>query len=78
MSTIKIYFLGTGTSQGIPVIGSNHSVCLSNDSKDKRLGVSVWVHSEDFSSIFYFLKLSCMLSSCFDISFFVSVVSKIE
>ena len=51
MSAIKIYFLGTGTSQGIPVIGSNHSVCLSNDSKDKRLRVSVWVHSEDFSIV---------------------------
>ena len=43
MQTMKIYFLGTGTSQGIPVIGSNHSVCKSSDSKDKRLRVSVWV-----------------------------------
>lgn len=40
---MKIYFLGTGTSQGIPVIGSNHAVCKSNDSKDKRLRVSVWI-----------------------------------
>ncbi|WP_159779540.1 MBL fold metallo-hydrolase [Flavobacterium sp. 9AF] len=48
---MKVYFLGTGTSQGIPVIGSNHSVCLSNDSKDKRLRVAVWVHSEDFSIV---------------------------
>lgn len=51
MSTIKIYFLGTGTSQGIPVIGSNHSVCLSTDSKDKRLRVAVWVRSDDFSIV---------------------------
>lgn len=51
MSTIKIYFLGTGTSQGIPVIGSNHSVCLSEDSKDKRLRVAVWVYSDDFSIV---------------------------
>ncbi|WP_232622978.1 MBL fold metallo-hydrolase [Pareuzebyella sediminis] len=38
---LKIIFLGTGTSQGIPIIGSNHPVCLSNDPKDKRLRVSV-------------------------------------
>lgn len=51
MEVLNVYFLGTGTSQGIPVIGSNHSVCLSDDSKDKRLRVSVWVYSEDFSIV---------------------------
>lgn len=40
---MKITFLGTGTSQGIPVIGSTHPVCLSNNPKDKRLRVSVLV-----------------------------------
>lgn len=48
---MKIYFLGTGTSQGIPVIGSNHSVCQSNDLKDKRLRVSVWIHDEENSIV---------------------------
>lgn len=48
---MKIYFLGTGTSQGIPVIGSNHSVCLSDNPKDKRLRVSVWIKSDTFSVI---------------------------
>ena len=48
---MKVYFLGTGTSQGIPVIGSKHSVCLSTDLKDKRLRVSVWIHTTDFSII---------------------------
>ncbi len=38
---MKITFLGTGTSQGIPVIGSKHPVCQSSDPKDKRLRVSV-------------------------------------
>ena len=40
---MKINFLGTGTSQGIPVIGSNHPVCLSPDKKDKRLRTSILI-----------------------------------
>ena len=44
---MKITFLGTGTSQGIPVIGSQHPVCLSNNSKDKRLRVSVLIEWDD-------------------------------
>lgn len=38
---MKITFLGTGTSQGIPVIGSKDEVCLSTDQKDKRLRSSL-------------------------------------
>lgn len=38
---LLITFLGTGTSQGIPVIGSRHPVCLSDDQRDKRLRSSV-------------------------------------
>jgi phosphoribosyl 1,2-cyclic phosphate phosphodiesterase len=48
---MNVYFLGTGTSQGIPVIGSQHSVCKSKDSKDKRLRVSVWIYNADFSVV---------------------------
>jgi len=40
-SELTVTFLGTGTSQGIPVIGSYHPVCLSKDPRDKRLRVSV-------------------------------------
>ena len=49
--TVKIYFLGTGTSQGIPVIGSQHSVCFSSDFKDNRLRVSVWIETEKASIV---------------------------
>lgn len=48
---MKVYFLGTGTSQGIPVIGSTDPVCLSSDHKDKRLRVSVWIQCDDESII---------------------------
>lgn len=48
---MKIYFLGTGTSQGIPVIGSHHSVCQSSNPKDKRLRVSVWISWEEHSFV---------------------------
>lgn len=48
---MKITFLGTGTSQGIPVIGSNHPVCLSKNIKDKRLRVSVLIEWDDYSYV---------------------------
>jgi phosphoribosyl 1,2-cyclic phosphate phosphodiesterase len=48
---LKVYFLGTGTSQGIPIIGSDHEVCKSTDSKDKRLRVSVWISWEEHSYV---------------------------
>jgi len=48
---LNVWFLGTGTSQGIPVIGSTHPVCLSADPKDKRLRVSVWVQWDDYSYV---------------------------
>ena len=44
---MKVTFLGTGTSQGIPIIGSNHPVCQSNDPRDKRLRSSVLVQWND-------------------------------
>ncbi|WP_179344840.1 MBL fold metallo-hydrolase [Winogradskyella ursingii] len=48
---MKITFLGTGTSQGIPIIGSTHPVCLSKNPKDKRLRVSVLVEWENYTFV---------------------------
>lgn len=39
----KLIFLGTGTSQGIPVIGCQCKVCSSKDSRDSRLRTSVYL-----------------------------------
>jgi len=48
---MRITFLGTGTSQGIPIIGSTHPVCLSTNKKDKRLRVSVLIEWDTFTYV---------------------------
>lgn len=40
---MKLTFLGTGTSQGVPVIACSCPVCLSSDSRDNRLRTSALV-----------------------------------
>lgn len=40
---MKITFLGTGTSQGVPVIGCNCEVCKSEDPRDNRLRTSLLI-----------------------------------
>ena len=48
---LKVTFLGTGTSQGIPMIASNDPVCLSTNPKDKRLRCSVLISWDDVTYV---------------------------
>lgn len=44
---MKVTFLGTGTSQGVPIIACNCEVCSSPDQRDKRLRSSILVQTEN-------------------------------
>jgi len=49
---MKLTFLGTGTSQGIPVIGCTCEVCRSDDSRDDRLRTSAMISIDDKNYVF--------------------------
>ena len=48
---MKITFLGTGTSQGVPFIGCDCEVCTSTNPKDNRLRTSVWIETPEASIV---------------------------
>ena len=49
--TLKITFLGTGTSSGVPMIGCSCNVCTSTNTKDNRLRSSILVQSATTSLV---------------------------
>lgn len=48
---MKITFLGTGTSQGVPVIGCDCNICTSTDKRDKRLRSAIWIETPEVSIV---------------------------
>lgn len=48
---MKVTFLGTGTSQGVPLIACPCEVCNSADKKDKRLRCAVWIDAPEASIV---------------------------
>ena len=49
---MKITFLGTGTSQGVPVIACGCKTCLSTDQNDKRLRTSLLLETDEATLLF--------------------------
>jgi len=49
---VKITFLGTGTSQGVPVIACDCETCLSEDNRDKRLRTSLLLETGNVTLLF--------------------------
>lgn len=48
---MRVTFLGTGTSQGVPLISCPCAVCTSSNKKDNRLRSSVWIETPDASIV---------------------------
>lgn len=48
---LEVTFLGTGTSQGVPVIACDCAVCTSVDPRDNRLRTSVYIRSGETSIV---------------------------
>jgi phosphoribosyl 1,2-cyclic phosphate phosphodiesterase len=50
-SQLTLTFLGTGTSQGVPMIGCDCAVCRSSDPRDKRLRSSIYIETPETSFV---------------------------
>ncbi len=67
---MNITFLGTGTSQGVPIIACKCSVCTSKNQKDKRLRSSILIQYNDINIVvdtgpdFRQQMLSSAITSC--------------
>lgn len=44
---VRVLFLGTGTSHGVPIIGCDCAVCRSSDPRDNRLRPSIYLELDD-------------------------------
>ena len=62
---MKLTFLGTGTSQGVPVIGCRCKVCTSADRRDNRLRTSAMVETPDPISATRCSARACGISTPF-------------
>jgi phosphoribosyl 1,2-cyclic phosphate phosphodiesterase len=48
---VRVTFLGTGTSHGVPMIGCDCTTCRSTDPRDRRLRPSIFISTEDGGAV---------------------------